>query len=55
MTGSTLTLTPKPTTGLGVGANTEPSTPLDEHRSFAPASGEPRSAVDRIDTYEPVA
>jgi hypothetical protein len=44
MTGSTLTLTPKPTAGLGVGANTEPR-PWREQRG----------AVDKIDTYEPVA
>jgi hypothetical protein len=51
MTGSTLTLTPKPTTGLGVGATTEQPTPQDQHRSLGRASGEPRSALDRIDTY----
>jgi hypothetical protein len=51
MTGSTLTLTPKPTAGLGVGANTEPPTVLDEYRSIARLGGERRGVVDKIDTY----
>ena len=52
MTASTLTLTPSSSPGdLGMGANAEPSTPLDGDRTTTRLRGEPRTVVDRIDTY----